>query len=127
MIPLLLALATPPPVVEIPAVVTPPVVVGPDAKPAKARPFVMRYADLFDRIQRKKPTKANAVAVSVGQDEKGYERIDDVPTGVKPGLYRCWYEDGEPRWEAVPDAKPLLPRVFDPPVIPRLVPSVGQS
>ena len=99
-----------------------PLRVGPDAKPAKARPFVMRYADLFDRIERKKPAKADAVPVAVGRDEKGYERIDDVPAGVKPGLYRCWYEDGKPRWEVVPEAKPVLPRPFGPPVIPRLVP-----
>lgn len=111
-----LAALDPPAVSNPPAVSDPPaVVLGTDAKLVRARPFVMTYRAVFKRV-----AAGEAVKLAVGRDEPGYERVDDAPPGVKPGLYRCWPgADGEPKWERV---EPILPRLFDPPVIPRPAP-----
>jgi hypothetical protein len=86
--------------------------------PPLTKPLVMSYAGVYERV-----TKGESVSLSVGLDASGYERVDDAPPGVAKGLYRCRLHGGLPTFEPVP----VLPRLFDPPLIPRLVPSFGQS
>lgn len=81
----------------------PAIIVGTDTKPlpAKARPFVMTYRAVYEKVTLKRLGREDAVKLSVGLDEPGYERVDDAPPGVEKGLYLCWYESGGPKFEPV--------------------------
>lgn len=58
--------------------------------------LVMTYRTIYERV-----TGGQVVFLSVGSDEPGYERVDDAPPVVKPGLYRCYVKDGVPTFERV--------------------------
>lgn len=113
MILFLLTLIQPPPVVQIPPVVVVPIVVGPDAKLPTAKPWEMKYADVYHKVQKGREFK-----IVAGEDRPGAIRVDDIPgmgqtftdSGgdsfeIKKGVvYRCFLHDGVPSIE--PDGKP---------------------
>jgi hypothetical protein len=65
--------------------------------------LVMRYRLVYERVE-----KGETVKLAVGSDEPGYERVDDAPPVVKPGLYRCYSVDGVPVFERVEPLKKVV-------------------
>lgn len=63
---------------------------------APAPRLVMRYRLIYERVE-----KGETVKLAVGSDEPGYERVDDAPPVVKPGLYRCYSVNGVAVFERV--------------------------
>ena len=81
----------------------PPILAGPNAK-VEPRPLVGAYAAIYARVEA-----GATVYLSVGSDERGFERCDDSP--VRPGLYRCWPGPHGPAIEPVtrPEVRVPLP------------------
>jgi hypothetical protein len=65
--------------------------------------LVMRYRLVYERVE-----KGETVKLAVGSDEPGYERVDDAPPVVKPGLYRCYSVNGVPTFERVEPVRKVV-------------------
>jgi hypothetical protein len=77
---ILLSLLSPPPVTDVP-----PVRAGSWVSPKR-----LPWDAVYDRV-----SAGETVWVSVGEDHPDAVRIDHVPPGVGPGVYKCYRENGK--------------------------------
>ncbi len=59
-----------------------------------------------------------AVSLAVGVTDRADYATQALP-GVTPGVYDCWRDaDGTPKMRRREQPQPLLPRLFNPPLVP---------
>ena len=108
---LLLALLQPPPVVDPPPVVAGKSWVPPKKKDVPANGYAACYAAVEGGAR---------CTLAVGVEDAADYRTDALP-GFTPGVYDCWLQGETPKMERrVPAAQPLIPRLFNPPIVPVL-------
>ena len=117
---LLCALLNPPPVSDPPPVRAGSWLQKPSKKSEDFAVAKHPWMVVHERVKR-----GETVWVSVGEDYPGAVRIDNLPDGVEPGVYKCSpKEDGTPgiaklvKPQPVVVPEPVFPRLFNPPLLP---------